>query len=55
MIMPIALGDSELAAGKTPGVGGKYSKFETSGIEFEVAQGMGPLTITVDKPTPKNQ
>lgn len=53
MIMPVALGDAELAAGKTPAVSGKYSKMDSAGIEFEVAQGMGPLTITVDKPTPK--
>lgn len=54
MIMPVALGDSELAEGKTPAVGGKYSKFDSSGIQFDVYKGMGPLTITVDKPTPKN-
>ncbi len=53
MIMPVALGDSEMAEGKLPTVGGKYSKFESSGIVFEVAPGMSPLAITVDKPVPK--
>ncbi len=54
MIMPVALGDADLAAGKTPTVGGKYSKFETSGIQFEVVKDMQPLAITVDKPAQKN-
>ncbi len=53
MIMPVALGDAELSEGKTPAVSGKYSKMDSAGIEFEVAQGMPPLTITVEKPTPK--
>ena len=31
IIMPVALGDAELAAGKTPSVAGKFTKFETYG------------------------
>lgn len=49
LIMPVALGDSELAAGKKPSVSGKYAKFETSGISFEVTRGTNNLEITVDK------
>ena len=55
MIMPVALSDADLSAGKTPALGGKYAKMDSAGIQFEVAQGMGPLTITVDKPTPKTE
>ncbi len=54
LIMPIALGDSELAAGMTPAVGSKYSKFESSGITFEVTDGSKELNITVEKPKGKN-
>lgn len=53
VVMPVALGDSELAAGKTPAVEGKYTKFETSGIQFEVTKGPNKLDITVSKPNRK--
>lgn len=53
VVMPVALGDSELAAGKTPSVEGKYTKFETSGIEFEVTKGPNKVDITVAKPKRK--
>jgi hypothetical protein len=53
LVMPVALGDSELAAGKRPAVGGKYTKFETSGITFEVKPESNVLNITVARPKPK--
>ena len=51
--MPVALGDSELAEGKRPAVSGKYTKYETSGITFEVKAGKNHLDITVTKPQAK--
>jgi hypothetical protein len=53
LVMPVALGDSELAAGKRPAFGGKYTKFETSGITFEVKPEANVLNITVERPKPK--
>ncbi|HVK13554.1 MAG TPA: hypothetical protein VM597_32705 [Gemmataceae bacterium] len=53
IVMPVALGDSELAEGKRPAVSGKYTKYETSGITFEVKPGKNHLDITVTKPQAK--
>jgi hypothetical protein len=53
VVMPVALGDADLAAGKTPSVEGKYTRFESSGIEFEVTQGPNVVNITVTKPKSK--
>ena len=49
IIMPVALGDAELAAGKTPSVAGKFTKFESSGILFTVGEGKTDLNIVVSK------
>jgi len=54
LVMPRALGDSELAEGKVPAVDRKYSKYETSGITFEVKPGKNELNITVTRPAPKH-
>jgi hypothetical protein len=53
IVMPVALGDSELAEGKQPAVDGKYTKYGTSGITFEVKPGKNELNITVTRPKPK--
>ena len=53
VVMPVALSDSELGAGKTPAVDGKYTRFESSGIEFEVTKGPNKLDIIVAKPKAK--
>src|SRR5262249_36993168 len=53
LVVPVALGDSERAAGKVPAVGGKFSKCETSGITFEVKPGTNELNIPVTRPKPK--
>jgi hypothetical protein len=50
LVMPRALGDSEKAEGKIPAVDGKYGKYETSGITFEVKPGRNDLPITVARP-----
>src|SRR5262245_35155305 len=36
VVFPVALGDADLAKGMLPAVDQKYTKFETSEIEFEV-------------------
>lgn len=53
LVMPVALGDSELAAGKLPAVDSKFTKFETSGITFEVKPADNELNITVTRPRSK--
>jgi hypothetical protein len=53
--MPVALGDSELAEGKVPAVDSKFTKYETSGITFEVKPGKNELTIKVTRPKPKSR
>jgi hypothetical protein len=53
IVMPVALGDSELAAGKQPAVGAKYTKYDSSGLTFEVKPGQNELNITVTRPRSK--
>lgn len=53
VVMPPALGDAELAAGKVPAIDSKFGSFETSGLEVEVKEGKNELNITVTKPKSK--
>jgi hypothetical protein len=55
LVMPRALGEGEKAAGKVPAVDGKFGKYETSGIAFEVKPGKNQWPITVTRPTPKTK
>jgi hypothetical protein len=50
MVMPIALSDFELGQGKKPDVSGKFGKFETSGLTFEVKDGPTNVELVVTKP-----
>lgn len=54
LVVPVALGDSELAEGKRPAVSGKYGKYETSGLTFEVKREKNVFNITVTKPAPSS-
>ena len=47
MVLPVALGDRERAEGKQPTVPGKYGKFESSGITFDVKPEANVLNITI--------
>jgi len=49
-VMPVALGDSERAAGKIPAVDGRYGQFETSDLSFEVKPEKNEILLTVRKP-----
>ena len=53
IVMPVALGESEIAAVKTPAVEGKYSRFESSGITFEVKPETNKVDMQVTKPKSK--
>jgi len=50
LLMPVALSDFDLAAGKKVAIGSKYATFETSGITFEVKPGRNELKISISKP-----
>lgn len=52
LLVSVALSDFELSAGKKEAIGGKYTKYETSGITFEVKPGKNEFNITVAKPGP---
>lgn len=55
VVMPVALGDSELAEGKQPAVDGKFTHYDSSGLTFEVKPGKNVLNITVTRPKPRQQ
>jgi hypothetical protein len=53
IVMPVSLGDSELAAGKQPAVHSKYGNYDTSGFTFEVKPEKNVLNLTVTRPKGK--
>ncbi len=53
LVMPVSLNDNELSAGKQPAVDGKYSKYDTSGLSFDVKDGKNEFHVKVTKPKPK--
>lgn len=53
IVVPQALGDAEMAEGKQPAVAGKYTKFESSGLKFEVKPEKNVFNIIVSRPKPK--
>src|SRR5262245_32122479 len=51
IVMPVALSDAEMGEGKRPTVASKYTKYETSGLTFEVkSSGKNQLNISVSRP-----
>jgi hypothetical protein len=55
IVMPRALGDSELAEGKVPAVDGKYTQYETSGLSYEVKPQKNEFNIKVSRPKPRSK
>jgi hypothetical protein len=55
LVMPRALGESEKAEGKIPAIDGKYGKYETSGITFDVKPEKNNWPITVTQPKHKTK
>lgn len=53
LVMPRTPGDSELAAGIKPAVDGKFTRYETSDLIFEVKPENNVLNITVSRPKAK--
>ena len=50
LITAPTLSDFELSQGKRPALDGKYARYETSGITFQVKAGKNELPITVARP-----
>jgi len=50
VVVPRALGDAEMAAGKLPAIDPKFANPQTSGIDFEVKTSKNELNITVTRP-----
>jgi hypothetical protein len=50
VVMPRALGEGQRARGMVPAVASRYTRYETSGITFEVKPGRNQLNITVSRP-----
>jgi hypothetical protein len=55
VVVPRPLGDSERSQGMRPAVDKKYTRYDTSGIDFEVKAGQNELNITVTRPAGKEQ
>ena len=50
IVVPISLSEYQLGQGMTPAVDGKFGKYETSGLSFEVKPGKNEFPIKVTKP-----
>lgn len=53
IVVPEGLSEYQLEHGQTPAVDGKYGKYETSGLSFEVKEGRNEFDITVSRPKDK--
>ncbi|MFO0808226.1 MAG: hypothetical protein U0746_06355 [Gemmataceae bacterium] len=54
IVVPISLSEYQLSQGMTPSVDGKYGKYETSGLSFEVKAGKNEFPIKVTRPKKAN-
>jgi hypothetical protein len=55
IVLPRALGDTELSQGMQPDVDRKFTSYESSKIIFEVKPGANTLNIQVSKPGPRRK
>jgi hypothetical protein len=55
IVVPPDLSEYQLAQGMTPAIDGKYGKYETSGLTFEVKPGKNVFDITVTRPKPRRK
>lgn len=53
IVLPRALGDTEISQGMLPDVDRKFTSYESSKITFEVKRGVNTLNIKVSKPAPR--
>jgi hypothetical protein len=55
IVVPPGLSESEVAQGMIPLVDGKFGKYETSGLAFEVKPGKNEFPIVVTRPKPRRK
>ena len=55
IVVPVSLSEYQLSQGQTPAVEGKYTKYETSGLSFEVKPGHNEFNVTVSRPKEKTK
>jgi hypothetical protein len=53
IVVPVSLSEYQLAQGQTTAIAGKYTKYESSGLSFEVKSGKNEFNITVSRPKPR--
>jgi hypothetical protein len=53
IVVPVSLSEYQLSQGQTPAIDGKYAKYDSSGLSFEVKEGRNEFNITVSRPKPK--
>jgi hypothetical protein len=53
IVLPESLSEYQLSQGMTPAIDGKYGKYETSGLSFEVKHGKNQFDIKVTRPKPR--
>jgi hypothetical protein len=55
IVVPESLSDYQLSQGMRPAIDGKYGKYETSGLSFEVKPGKNQFDIKVTRPKPRRK
>jgi hypothetical protein len=50
IVVPPDLSEYQLSQGMTPAIDSKYTKYETSGLSFEVKEGKNEFNIKVTRP-----
>jgi|SRR3954463_11597458 hypothetical protein len=55
IVVPPALSEYEVARGMIPAIDGKWGKYETSGLTFEVKPGKNEFPIVVTRPKPRRK
>ena len=55
IVVPVSLSEYQQSQGMTAAVDGKYTRYDTSGLSFDVTPGPNELNITVSRPKPKGR
>ncbi len=55
LLMPLTVSDYQASQGMTANMDGKYGKYESSGLSFEVKPGRNVFNITIERPKPKKE
>lgn len=55
VVMPPSLSEHELSQGVQPAVDSKFTKFESSGLSFDVKDGKNEFPIKVTRPKPRRR